>query len=215
MRECVCTGEGDRPNKDKEHFRAVARARGESKVRVSVAAGKEKRRRTRGRVTPECPRFLLSVPSLLSLVLSVPLVLTRVPQSSSLAGPSISFSFLLLPDSPTPGYIISLFFSTSSVFPSYKWRAPSLVVSCPTVSCACNECSFRLEQRRTSRKSLAVVSLKNKSRGKYRSTQEKCLFPERGLLINIEINNSYRKVFLYIQISPYFFIYTNNSIVFE
>jgi len=110
-------------HKDKEHFRADVPARGGrrrererqrgNEVRVSVAAGKEKRRRTRGRVTPECPRFLLSVPSLLSPARSVPLALTRVPQSSpSSAGPLSPYlppPRALSPDSPSPGYIISLF----------------------------------------------------------------------------------------------------------
>lgn len=44
---------------------------------------------------------------------------------------------------PIPGVHYLSFFSTSSVLPSYKWRAPSLVMSCPTVSCASDECSFR------------------------------------------------------------------------
>lgn len=148
----VRTGEGDRPTEIKStsgRERARARAgRDQGPRAVSVAAGKERRRRTRGRVTPECPRFLLSVPSLLSLARSVPLVLTRVPQSSPslrLAPHSLSLS----PSrsrraTPHPWGIRYLsFFSTSSVLPSYKWRAPSLVVSCPTVSCASDECSFR------------------------------------------------------------------------
>lgn len=143
----VRTGEGDRPTEIKSTSgRARARARGETKVRVSVAAGKERRRRTRGRVTPECPRFLLSVPSLLSLARPVSLVLTRVPQSSpSLAGPSLCLFHLLALGGllPIPGVHYLSFFSTSSVLPSYKWRAPSLVMSCPTVSCASDECSFR------------------------------------------------------------------------
>lgn len=137
------TGEGDRPTEIKS---TSGRARGETKVRVSVAAGKERRRRTRGRVTPECPRFLLSVPSLLSLAHSVPLALTRVPQSSpSLPGPSLCLFHLLVLGGllPIPGVHYLSFLSTSSVLPSYKWRAPSLVVSCPTVSCASDECSFR------------------------------------------------------------------------
>lgn len=115
---CVCAraragvrmGEGDRPTEIKS---TSGRARGETKVRVSVAAGKERRRRTRGRVTPECPRFLLSVPSLLSLARSVPLALTRVPQSSpSLPGP---FALSLSPPrsrraTPHPWGTLSLFF---------------------------------------------------------------------------------------------------------
>lgn len=125
----VRTVEGDRPTEIKS---TSGRARGETKVRVSVAAGKERRRRTRGRVTPECPRFLLSVPSLLSLARSVPLALTRVPQSSpSLPGPSLCLFHLLALGGllPIPGVHYLSFFSTSSVLPLYKWRAPSLIVS--------------------------------------------------------------------------------------
>jgi len=139
----VRTGEGDRPTEIKS---TSGETRGETKVRVSVAAGKERRRRTRGRVTPECPRFLLSVPSLLSLARSVPLALTRVPQSSpSLPGPSLCLFHLLALGGrlPIPEVNCLSFFSTSSVLPSYKWRAPSLVVSCPTISYASDECSFR------------------------------------------------------------------------
>jgi len=108
----IRTGEGDRPTEIKS---TSGRVRGETKVRVSVAAGKERRRRTRGRVTPECPRFLLSVPSLLSLARSVPLALTRVPQSSpslSLPGPSLCLFHLLALGGLLPislGYTISLF----------------------------------------------------------------------------------------------------------
>jgi hypothetical protein len=120
-------------DRDKEHFRT----RGERpRSAYLLPLAKERRRSTRGRVTPECPRFLLSIPSLLSLARLVPLALTRVPQSSpSPLGRSLSRSSRLFPPClalggllPIPGvHTISLFFSTSSVLPSYKWRAPSLV----------------------------------------------------------------------------------------
>jgi hypothetical protein len=105
-------------DRDKEHFRTRARAhagRDQGPRAVSVAAGKERRRRTRGRVTPECPRFLLSVASLLSLARSVPLALTRVPQSSPShrLAPSLAVSFtfsLSAGYSPSLGYTLSLFF---------------------------------------------------------------------------------------------------------
>jgi len=95
-------------------------------------------------------------PFCLSLALSIPLALTRVSQSSSSVylapryllfflalylshSPSLSFGGLL----PVPRVHYLSFFSTSSVLPSYKWRSPSLAVSCSTVSCSSDECSFR------------------------------------------------------------------------
>lgn len=105
----VRMGEGDRPTEIKS---TSGRARGETKVRVSVAAGKERRRRTHGRVTPECPRFLLSVPSLLSLARSVPLALTTELSLPAWPPHSVSFTFSLSTGySPSLGYTISLFFS--------------------------------------------------------------------------------------------------------
>lgn len=157
---CACTHvrayEGDRPTEIKS---TSGRARGETKVRVSVAAGKERRRRTRGRVTPECPRFLLSVPSLLSLArfldparphVSLTELLLFLPGPSLSPFPSCSISLSFSFSSLSFGRLLLVprvhylsFFSTSSVLPSYKWRSPSLAVSCPTVSCSSDECSFR------------------------------------------------------------------------
>lgn len=132
MSACVCAcawscthvrAKGTDPTEIKN---TSGRARGETKVRVSVAAGKERRRRTRGRVTPECPRFLLSVPSLLSLARSLdparphatltelslstwPLALSPLP-SCSIYTVYLPRSLSLSPDySPSLGYTISLF----------------------------------------------------------------------------------------------------------
>lgn len=130
-------GRRGQTDRDKEHFRT--RAGRDQGPRICCCWQGEAQENPRERVTPECPRFLLSVPSLLSLAHSVPLALTRVPQSSpSLPGPlapSLSPSRSRRATPHPMGYTISLFFSTSSVLPSCKWRAPSLVVSCPTVSC--------------------------------------------------------------------------------
>lgn len=111
----VRRGQTDR---DKEHFRT--RARGETKVRVSVAAGKERRRRTRGRVTPECPRFLLSVPSLLSLARSL---------DPARPHASLTELFLCLPGpslSPFPSCSISLSFALSLFLSLSADYSPSL-----------------------------------------------------------------------------------------
>lgn len=94
-------------------------------------------------------------PFCLSLALSIPLALTRVSQSPSslYLAPSLSpFSSFALHLShslsfggllPVPRVHYLSFLSTSSVLPSYKWRSPSLAVSCPTVSCSSDEYSFR------------------------------------------------------------------------
>jgi len=117
-RERGGVGEG---GKERGRGRGRGRER-ERGPRICCCWQGEARRRTRGRVTPECPRFLLSVPSLLSPARSVPLALTRVPQSSL----SLSLSFspagrapfspylppcrALSPDSPHPRDTLSLFF---------------------------------------------------------------------------------------------------------
>lgn len=142
-RMCACvyahTGEGDRPTEIKS---TSGRALGETKVRVSVAAGKERRRRTRGRVTPECPRFLLSVPSLLSLARSLDLArphasLTELSLSTS--GPSLS-PFPSCSVSPSLSLSLSLFrrttprlWGTLSLFFLY-FLCPPLVQMARTIS---------------------------------------------------------------------------------
>lgn len=151
-REYVRTSEGDRPTEIKS---TSGRARGERpRSAYLLPLAKERRRSTRGRVTPECPRFLLSVPSLLSLARLVPLALTRVPQSSpSPLGRALSVSFFspLSPLSrsrrttPHPWGTHYLSFFLYFLCPPLVQMARTIsrLVSCPTVSCTSDEYSFR------------------------------------------------------------------------
>lgn len=176
VRSYVRAGEGDRPTEIKSTSgRSLARARGETKVRVSVAAGKERHRRTRGRVTPECPRFLLSVPSLLSLALARSRSPSRESHRAfslylSSSAPSLTSSRVLLLALrrllPIPGVHYLSFFLHFLCPPLVQMaRTISRVVPC-TVSCANERASdddddderfLRWGQKRDSRNFFAII----------------------------------------------------------
>lgn len=148
---CTVVRARGQTDRDKEHFRRCT-GRPRSAYLLLLA---RRGRRTRGRVTPECPRFLLSVPSpsfssclsrclplylplapslSVSLLLRCSLYRSLVRPSSSFHGllplsPSLQYMRYLLRFFPPPFLLFSFSFSPSLFLPSRSIPFPAFLRS--------------------------------------------------------------------------------------